>query len=402
MTSTQAFYALALLVTFGFSSSCSSTSDQKSTDLDYAERIVIDGTKVEKEMEIGDWIEEIRVFPLEEVEGSMLGDVDKVLLTDKHLIVFDKVDTRKIVVYSRNGHFLKELDLIGDGPFPVNWITDCWLNNEGNLEVYDSYAARVLTFNHELDIQYATTIPDGFGFNRMINNPGSTGYVGFAGYNGSNGKPIKLAVLDSNLTVQKTMFPFEPELMGAGINVPMNPLFRMGDTLRFYQNFDPRIYTVHLNGNLEVRYFLDYVHQPLQEDFERELILKNLEAFVGEESTYKEQNGVFHGYTGFRGQWMESKDYAVFSSFDTDHDGFNSIYHKGKKQIVAQGRDLREDERYQLVVPTHFQAADTEDNRFVIVLPGYWLAEYLAPGSPFYEQVNQDPETMFAMEVVMK
>ena len=353
-------------------------------------------------MDISDLIEEIRVFPLEEVEGSMLGDVEKVLLTDKQLIVFDKVETRKIVVYDSDGRFLKELDLIGDGPFPVNWITDCWLNNEGNLEIYDSYSARVLTFDYELNIQHSKDIRDGFGFTRMISNPGSTSYIGFAGYNGSNGKPIKLAVLDNNLAVQKTMFPFEPALMGAGIYVPMNPLFRVGDTLRFYQNFDPRIYTLYPEDDLEVRYVLDYEPLPLPDNFEQELIMKNLEVFVSGERTYEAQNAVFEGYTGFRGQWMESEDYAVFSSFDTGHNGFNSIYHKRKKQIVAQGIDLREDQRYHMIIPTHFQAADAVDNRFVVVMPGFWLAGYLDAESPFYEQVNQDPETMFVMEVVLR
>ena len=190
--------------------------------------------------------------------------------------------------------------------------------------------------------------------------------------------------------------------MGAGIYVPMNPLFRVGDTLRFYQNFDPRIYTFYPEDDLEVRYFLDYEPQPLPDNFEQELIMENLEVFVSEESTYEARNAVFEGYTGFRGQWMESKDYAVFSSFDTDHDGFNSIYHKRKKQIVAQGVDLREDQRYHMIIPTHFQAADAEGNRFVIVLPGYRLVGYLDAESPFYEQVNQDPETMFVMEVVLR
>src|SRR5690606_19014739 len=236
----------------------------------------------------------------------------------------------------------------------------------------------------------------------MISNPGSTSYVGFAGYNGSNGKPIKLAVLENNLVVQKTMFPFEPALMGVGIYVPMNPLFRVGDTLRFYQNFDPRIYTFYPEDDLEVRYFLDYEPQPLPDNFEQELIMKNLEVFANEESTYEARNAVFEGYTGFRGQWMESEDYAVFSSFDTDHDGFNSIYHKGKKQIVAQGIDLREDQRYHMIIPTHFQAAVAEDNRFVVVMLGYELTMYLLPESPFYKMVDQNPETVFVMEVFLR
>jgi hypothetical protein len=130
--------------------------------------------------------------------------------------------------------------------------------------------------------------------------------------------------------------------------------------------------------------------------------LENLELFMDPESSYEDRKAVFQGYIGFRGPWMESRDYAVFDSFDEDHDPFSSIYHKGKKQILGQGGDLREDQRYHLSMPTHFQAVDAEDNRFVVAMPGFWLAAYLLPESPFYERVDQNPETMFVMEVLLK
>ena len=144
-----------------------------------------------------------------------------------------------------------------------------------------------------------------------------------------------------------------------------------------------------------------FVHGMLfmRDDFERELILQNLELFM---DPYEDQRAVFEGYTGFRGRWMESRDYAVFDSFDEAHNSFFSIYHKGKKQILAQGHDLRDDRRYHLALPTHFQAADVEDNRLVVAMPGWWLTNYLLPESPFYELVNQNPETVFVMEVVLK
>src|SRR5690606_4557120 len=154
------------------------------------------------------------------------------------------------------------------------------------------------------------------------------------------------------------------------------PFLRVGDDLRFYQDFDPRIYTVKPEGYLEIAYYLDYVRQPSPDDFERELILENLELFIGLESSYENRKAVFEGYTGFRGRWMESRDYAVFDSFDEAHNSFFSIYHKGKKQILAQGHDLRDDQRYHLSLPTHFQAADAEDNRFVVAMPGWWLTNY--------------------------
>ena len=403
MTLSRPFYPFGFLVIMMYSFSCSSTSEQGSPEWGDAERIVIDASSVAKEVDISDLIEEIRVFPLEEVEGSMLGDVEKVLLTDKHLIVFDRMETKKIVVFGRKGRFVKSLGIVGDGPDKVAQINDVWLNNQGKLEVYDFSLKKKLTFNDQFEVEKAILAKDRIFFHYMLNIPDSDGYVAFSGgYNGVDGNPLRVAFLDNELAVQHTALPFDSLLMGASVSVPINPLFRIGNALRLYQGFDPFIYTVNAAGNLDVQYYLDYVHRPLPKDFEQKLILENLEFFMDPESSYENRKAVFEGYTGFRGQWMESKDYAVFSSFDADHDPFTSIYHKGEKQIVTQGRSLREDQRYHMLLPTHFQAAEAQDNRFVVVLPGYWLAEYLAPESPFYEQVEQNPETMFVMEVVLR
>lgn len=403
MTLSRPCHLFAFLVIVMYSFSCSENHEQGSPEWGDAERIVIDGSKVDKEVDISDLIEEIHVFPLEEVEGSMLGDVEKVLLTDKQLIVFDRMETKKIVVFNRRGRFVKELDVVGDGPDKLVQIIDCWLNDKGNLEVYDYASKKVLLYDDNFEVQGAIYSKNRVIFHYLLNIPGSDGYVAFSGgYRGVDGDPSRVAFLDNELAVQHTALPFDSLLMGASISVPINPLFRIGNALRLYQHFDPFIYTVNSAGNLDVQYYLDYVHRPLPKDFERKLILENLELFMDPESPYEDRKAVFEGYTGFRGQWMESKEYAVFYSFDADHDPFTSIYHKGEKQIVAQAGDLREDQRYHMVIPTHFQAADAEDNRFIVVMPGFWLSMYVLPKSPFYEQVEQNPETMFAMEVVLK
>lgn len=400
MTSIRVFYALVLLVFLTFSFSCSSTSDQSATGLGGAERIVIDAAKVAKEVDVSDLIEEIRVFPLEEVEGSLLGDVEKVLLMEEYMVVFDKMETKKIVVFDRKGDFVKELNIVGEGPDKLTQIIDCWINDHGELEVYDYAAQKILVYDNNFEVEKAIHAKDRILFHSMMSMPGSGGYVGLSrGYSGVDGDPFKLAFLDDELAVQHTALPFDSLIMGASISVPISPLLRVGDDLRLYQNFDPRIYTANPEGYLEIAYYLDYVHQPLPDDFERELILQNLELFM---DPYEDQRAVFEGYTGFRGRWMESRDYAVFESFDEVHDLFFSVYHKGKKQILAQGHDLRDDRRYHLALPTHFQAADVEDNRFVVAMPGWWLTNYLLPESPFYELVNPNPETVFVMEVVLK
>lgn len=399
MTLIRVFDRLVLLLFLTFSFSCSSSSDQGSTNLGDADRIVIDAEKVDKEVDIADLIEEIRVFPLEEVEGSMLGDVEKVLLMEDYMVVFDKMETKKIVVFDRKGGVVKELNIVGEGPDKLTQIIDCWINDHGHLEVYDYAAQKILVYDENFEVEKTIHAKDRIPFHSMMGMPGSDGYVGFSrGYSGVDGDPFQLAFLDDELAVQHTALPFDSLIMGASISVPISPFLRVGDDLRLYQDFDPRIYTVNPEGYLEIAYYLDYVRRPLPDDFERELILENLVLFM---DPYEDQKAVFAGYTGFRGRWMESRDYAVFESFDEVHDLFFSVYHKGKKQILARGHDLRDDRRYHLALPTHFQAADVEDNRFVVAMPGWWLTNYLLPESPFYELVNQHPETVFVMEVVL-
>lgn len=394
-------FAFLVIVMYYFS--CSENHEQGSPEWGDAEWIVIDASSVAKEVDISDLIVDIQVFPLEEAQGGMLGDVEKVLLTEDYLLVYDRTETKKIIVFDRRGKFVKELEVVGEGPDKLVQIIDCWLNDKGNLEVYDYASKKVLVYGDNFEVQRAIYAQDRIIFHYLLNIPDSDGYVAFSGgYNGVDGDPFRVAFLDNELAVQHTALPFDSLLMGASISVPINPLFRMGISLRFYQHFDPLIYTVNPAGNLDVQYYLDYIHRPLPKDFERELILENLELFMDPESSYEERKAVFQGYTGFGGQWMESKDYVIFDSFDVNHDPYTIIYHKGKKKILTQGGNLREDQKYHLSLPTHFQAADAEDNRFMVVMPGFLLFLYLSEESPFYEQVGQYPETMFVMEAVLK
>src|SRR5690606_25877857 len=266
-----------------------------------------------------------------------------------------KIESYKLVVFDREVLVVNVLNIVGEGTYKLTQNIDCWINDHCELEVYDYAAQKILVYDENFEVEKAIHAKDRILFHSMMSVPGSDGYVGFSrGYSGVDGDPFKLAFLDDELAVQHKALPFDSLIMGASISLPISPFLRVGDDLRFYQDFDPRIYTVKPEGYLEIAYYLDYVRQPSPDDFERELILENLELFIGLESSYENRKAVFEGYTGFRGRWMESRDYAVFDSFDEAHNSFFSIYHKGKKQILAQGHDLRDDQRYHLSLPTHF------------------------------------------------
>src|SRR5690606_31448555 len=177
-----------------------STNDRSATELGDAERVVIDAAKVVKEVDVSDLIEEIRVFPLEEVEGSMLGDVEKVLLMDEYIVIFDKTETKKIVVFDRKGDFVKELDIVGDGPDKLRQIIDCWINDHVHLEVYDYAAQKILVYDENFEVEKAIHAKDRNLFHSMMGMPGSDDYVAYSGgYSGVDGDPFKVAFLDDEL-----------------------------------------------------------------------------------------------------------------------------------------------------------------------------------------------------------
>ena len=116
---------------------------------------------------------------------------------------------------------------------------------------------------------------------------------------------------------------------------------------------------------------------------------------------FKRINKLYKGYSGFRGKWLESINYSIFSSFDEKQQGFVCIYDKDNKKIIAKGISLYlTDSR--LIIPylPYFSTVNPSENCFFTVITKHELINFIAKDSPFFGLVNkEESESNFLVKI---
>ncbi|AGA78033.1 6-bladed beta-propeller [Echinicola vietnamensis] len=402
MIFTQHFPFLATLMAF-FIFSC--TKKQAKTEEDGLQNIVINTNEVKDTVDISNRIKNVTISRLEETEGNHLGMVGKILIGPDHYIVIDRHETNQAFLYDKKGNFIKNLIPLGNGPLEINQLNDCWINHTGTLEVYDYSLKKVVVYNEQFepDSTFKTSPSIIFSNISPLKNGGYLAYNEYSGYNGPfEGKNYKVGFLNGKFNLQAIALPYPEGLNEALITSPLNPFWKVKDSIRFYQNYNPYIYDVLPNQQLAKRFKLDYQPNPLPDNYEEEIFLPNVKLISDISIPFQDKAKVYEGYAGFSGAWNESQDIIMFSSFDEKHKRFISLYDKRKKESIVSAHSLVETERFKIALLPYL-AFDAGKKAFIGVLQGWILEEYLLlEGSPFKPQIGTDKESNFLIEVVFK
>ncbi|MFD2034770.1 6-bladed beta-propeller [Belliella marina] len=385
-------------------SSCN-VSDRKVPELDKdIKRIQIDASAIKDTVDVSDLISKISIVRLEE-DGNYMTEAWKVLLSGNHYIVFDRYSCKCIKVFDKGGQLVKNIFATGDGPKEVLNINDCWINEDGLLELYDFRLRKILQLDSDYNPIKAIKCENHLFFNSIYKFDGL--YIGYDGYSDLNpqfnNNSYKVARLDENFILKETTFHFDKEFRGTLISSPINPFLKINnEEVRFFQDFDPYVYNVSKSGDFEKKYHLDYFPNPLPENFEEKVIKEHLPVFKSSSSDYDARKSVFKGYNGFRGPWFETMDFVIFTSFDTEYEQFSTLYDKEAGEIIGNGRFLKESKKYNLILP-FFHTVDAAENRYVSVLEGYILKLFVEGDSPFdqYLSKEEDLESYYLIEVVL-
>lgn len=367
-------------------------------------RIAIDGKSVPDTVDISDIIESIKIVKIQEAEDGLFGEIEKLILTKDKYVIFDRYSSNQILLFTTDGKFFKNLVKKGAGPEELTKLSDVWVNGSGELEVYDHYLNKIITYDSEFNVKEANIFKQNQQVGSIIRFPGETGFVAYSGYNGfvSSNEYYKLAILDSGLQADKHFLPYPRDLNRALIATPISPFFVYDDTIRFTQNFDPSVYAIAPDGKMTKAYDLVYSPNPFPIDFESKLVTPNLGLFTSELMDFEAVNKIFTGYTGYRGPWLETSKFAIFSSFDSDYATFTSIYDKDRKEMLYQAQNFAEDKRYHMQIPPYFYTTHVAENRFISSYQGYYLLMLLKEASPFYKMVQEDMESFYIIDVALK
>lgn len=365
-------------------------------------QISVDANQVQDTVEVTTIVKKIEIIPLKPNEGDYIAEAWKIIFHKNLFIVFDRNGSQRIHVYTANGELEKSIVPTGRGPNEVSHITDCWINENGHLEIFDSSLNRILVFDENFDPIRSFKGEDNL-FLTAVQKIGNK-YIGFGGYNTThNNASFKVAILDDAFKVEKTAFDFNEILTGASISTPITPFSKIGNEYIFSQNYDKTIYNISNSGEFTARYQLNYSPNPLPDNFHEKIVRENIDLFKSQNVNFKKQNEVYTGYSGYRGQWIESDNYSFFDSFDEKHQAFVSIYNKKSKEIIAQGRNLHLPDK-KLILPyiPHFSTVNSIEDCFYTLIEGYMLMHFIEEDSPHHALIsNEGKEGYFIVKVCL-
>lgn len=370
--------------------------------VDHGVEITVDASLIEDSADVSAILKKIEIIPLKQKEGDYIAEVWKVIFTNNFYIVFDRYVTKRIHVYNSRGGLYKSIIPTGAGPNEVMQITDCWINENGHLEVYDFSLNRILVFDGDFNPKGSFKGKDHLFLN-AVQSVGDK-YLGFGGYNNYNkpfrNKHYKIAILDSLFEMEETAFHFDERFRGALISTPTDPFGRIGSEYIFSQDYDNVIYNITESGGFTARYRLDYLPNPIPSNFNDKVIGPQLDLFKADDVEFENIDRLYRGYSGFRGKWLESSDYSIFYSFDENYENFVSIYDKADQNILAQAKHLY-DRKNKLIIP-YLNTVNPSENCFISVLEGYAMANFIKEDSLFQELViDGESEGYFLVKVYL-
>lgn len=131
--------------------SCGSLKNQ--TEDKHPELVQIRWEKLEEKdmLYTDDKIDSCRFLLLETNEKCLIGEIIKILVTDKHIFIID--NNKKLFVFDTNGKFLNTIGSIGPGPDEHLTISDFYVDEEtGVVGVYDAYRTSITRYSFDGEI----------------------------------------------------------------------------------------------------------------------------------------------------------------------------------------------------------------------------------------------------------
>lgn len=205
-------------------------------------------------------ITDVEYIPLATNDTSLIADIDKILYRGGTFYVFDKLG-KKVLLFDRQGNFLKSIHKVGQGPGEYAEPCDMDIDEEGTVYLSD-WATQSIIMYRNGDENDCQTIRIGEHFLDFAVVDGSI-YLGLVYKDGQVNR--NLAVWNREKGCAE---PLKINSLPEGNKLPYRAkhyMFRSDDKVFFYERFHPYIY--HLEANVVDSYvFFSSKKVPTEEE----------------------------------------------------------------------------------------------------------------------------------------
>lgn len=140
------------ILLFFVSVACTSTKEEKKgAEIGDVISIPITDMETDNGM-LSDYADEVIMIPLEFSDDCLLGEIDKVVMSDSCIFVMENENQKGIYVFDHTGKFLCRIGSHGEGPEEFVDLSDFSLDEKERLVyLYDLTRKKVLVFSYEGD-----------------------------------------------------------------------------------------------------------------------------------------------------------------------------------------------------------------------------------------------------------
>jgi hypothetical protein len=394
----KSYFGIILLVSF-FSFNCKNDSFKKEN----YKNILIDNSKIDKVKDISDLIDTIKIIPLKEQSPFHFSSVFKLLVSKGNYLIYDRFNVNKVFLFDSLGHFQKIVCKVGNSPNdPLN-MNDIWLNNNGELEVYDFAQMKILKFDSNYNYAFSVKAPKLYHFVCLINIPNTSNYIGYANYNYYNkpfdNKLFSIAFLNPSLNIFKVDLLFDKKYEGIPWFTYNQHFFRFGDSLRFIKAYDNIVYEI-ANESISEKYKIIYKMNNMEKSALLNIIDRHLLELKDRKTPLKNRVSYMKKYTTLKGPWLESENLIIIHSVDTIGEfgsSFITIVDKRKSFLSYSFRKMTESRRFMMEIPP-FEYYDDKMDEYISVVPGIILKKLLFNNSVYKNLLTNNPYDFYIIK----
>ena len=292
-------YCVILVLTVIFYS-CNHLRKSASADFSNVTQITYD-TVNSRKVKPDQIIDNCHFVKLETDSKCLIGNVDKIIITDSNIIIFDKSIAKSIFVFDIDGHFKNKVSRIGNASNEFLKLSDIFVGPDSELYMVDNAKDKILVFALDGKYLYSKENPyPSFDMNYIDDNR----YAMYTSFN---------LALDGNRNIEKTCFAVvdkdikpiytfgeEPhEKHPSFIMTRWRNIFRFGDKVYCTLNFGNDIYELGADSVM-AKYRLaitpGQLFEPVEDDFD------------SEEGVMERMDGIPYFY----GDFIECEDFSCF------------------------------------------------------------------------------------------
>lgn len=209
---------------------------------------------------LSDFAEEVKMIPLEFTDKSILGEIKKVVMSDKFIFIMERTKQEGVYVFDHTGKFLYRIGSRGQGPEEFIDLFDFSINEEDELiYLFDQPRKRILVFT--FDNKFIKDIPMNYYASRFEYQ---NGLFYLYREHASYGTPLySLVIKDQNGDLVDKYYPMAKDAEEMYIH---DCIFRKRENdILFAQNLNDSVFT--LSGSkLNPRYYIDYKDRTMSKE----------------------------------------------------------------------------------------------------------------------------------------